>query len=52
MNGTSRVTGDNQARFCERLGMNPRTYSAAVSDDCRYADPNLFYDDSLKSGAL
>ena len=42
MDGTSRVTGDCHARFCERLGVKfPRADSAAISDGRPYRDRSL-----------
>ena len=41
MGGTSRVSREAQARFCERLGVKfPRAYSAAVSDDAPLPRPS------------
>ena len=42
MDGTSRVTGDSHARFCERLGVQfPVPDPAAASDGCPYREPGL-----------
>jgi hypothetical protein len=40
MDGTSRVTGDSHARFCERLGVKfPGADSAAAGNRCPYRAP-------------
>ena len=42
LDGTSRVTGDSHARFCERLGReNPRADSAVPGDWHPYRDRRL-----------
>src|ERR1700693_4522426 len=47
MGGTSRMSREAQVRICERLGGNPRAYSAAMlaSNPSRNSRPELIADD-------